>query len=338
MDHDKVILDFLVTGFGTVANPKSDGRVEIPQSFVQTMNWGKCNKLYMSYDDGAEFYISEDFSFHEDDKIFVEVAVTKGRVRIPARFLKQIRMSDKSLVFTEADGAAVARVVNSHNEERILAFLNTLDYDSVKQLAELLLDVEPVEEEEIFEKKSLEFEIPHGEIARVSVSASTSPELILLSTESSTVFRPVGNPYKFTAGWKNKEIVFYKDVPSSSLDILYLIPGIQRIKQEDKPFRFGFLLVDARLFTKICQRIVKDAERTTAEGVEMIFIYSLFSKGSFKVYENPKEELDPNIILKAKNICSNPEQFLLNTFTVIDGCSTHRSPLSVNANTVEISR
>jgi hypothetical protein len=91
------------------------------------------------------------------------------------------------------------------------------------------------------------------------------------------------------------------------------------------------------MFGKVCDIIVHGAGRKTATGVEMIFIHDLYTFGSFKVYENPPEELPEEILIKANSICSDPEGFLTKTFRIVESISNvSNPPLSVNSGTVEL--
>lgn len=336
MDYKTVILDFFYTGYGVIAHPKSDGRVEVPQQFIKLMGWDKCDTLYMSYENGAEFYISNDLQFHCEDPVQIEAAVSNGRVRVPAGFLRKIEMCDKPLSFVAGDELGVVRVNNSHNRFRIEEFISSLMPHDIEELALLVSgEGEGDEYEEIVhaaEGKS-EVKIPFGEVARVPIKR---PHLILLQKVGSTVFRPVGNPYKFKGYWADKEIVFAKDASETDPTTLYLVPGIQRVKQEDGGFLFGFLLLDEKMFGKIRDRVVRGPSRDTAIDVEMIFMYDCFTFGSFKIYENPPEALPEDILERAKSICSDPERFLLNTFKVVDSPPENgNSPESVNSWTIK---
>jgi hypothetical protein len=341
MDYEKVILDFFYTGYGIIAHPKTDNRVEVPQSFVKTMGWNHHKKLYMSYDDGAEFYISYDPQFHSEDEVQIEVSVSNRRVRIPAGFLKKIGMDGRALSFIGADDLGIVRIDNSHNENEIGGFIASLDVEDVEELGRLLVgrdvafEIEEDDEIEIPDEEK-EAKIPFGEIARVSVKKNAN--LILLSKSESVVFRPIQNPYKFTGHWDDKEIVFSRNVSKDTKQFkFYLIPGIQRVKQEKGGFVLGFLLLDENIFGKVCERIVRSPGRKTAVGVEMIFIHDSFTFGSFKVYENPPEELPCEVLERAKFTCSDPEGFLSKAFRIVDSPSKNSNPpLSVNSTTVEL--
>jgi len=342
MNYKKVVLDFLMTEYGTTTNPKSDSRVEIPQSFVRTMGWKKYKKLYASYDNGGEIYISTDAIFHKDDAICIEIVVHKGRVRLPAKFLKEVEMADAPLVLIEADNLAVVRLENSHNETEIKNLLNEcLLEDDIKRLANLIMGKDEANDEMVliphtqFHAKAAE--IPSGEIARVPAK-NTVPSLILLDPDGSTVFRPTGSPYKFAAYWKDKELILCNDMDKLKPSKLYLIPGIQRVSRDEGSFIFGFLLLDEIMFGKVCYRIVQIADKTPI-GTELIFIHNCNTFGMFKIYENPDETLQAGVMLKAKQMCSSPEQFLKQTFTIIDSrFNASIAPLSINSKTVENKR
>jgi len=332
MDYEKVILDFFYTGYGISASPKTDSRVEVPQSFVRTMGWDQYEKLYMSYDDGAEFYISHDPQFHSEDEVQIEVVVSSKRIRVPAGFLKKIGMSGVVLSFVGADDLGIVRMDNSHNEHKMAAFIASLEVEDVEELGRLLVGKD--EEDETPDHD--EAEIPFGEIARVSVKKHA--DLILLSKSESVVFRPIQSPCKFTGYWDDKEIVLSRNrSEDAGQSKFYLIPGIQRVKQEEGGFIFGFLLLDENIFGKVCERIVHSPGRKTAVGVEMIFIHDSFTFASFKVYENPPEELPDAVLKKAQFICSDPETFLLKAFRIVDSPPKNSNPpLSVNSTTVEL--
>jgi len=329
MDYKTVILDFFYTGYGVIAHPKSDGRVEVPRQFVKLMGWDKCKTLYMSYEDGAEFYISNDSKFHCDDPVQIEVAVSDKRIRVPAGFLRKIGMCDKDLSFTAGDGLGIVKADNSHNRFAIEAFISSLMPRDIKELG-MLLSGEGSNEMISY----VEAKIPFGEVARIPVKRR--PRLILLRKIGSTVFRPIGNPYKFEGYWSGREIVFSRGDSEVTPETLYLVPGIQRVKQEEGGFIFGFLLLDEKMVGKIRDRIVHKNSSNTAVDVEMIFIYDGFTFGSFKIYTNPPDELPEDVLNKARETCSDPEKFLLSTFRVVDSPPKDSPPESVNSRTVEL--
>lgn len=330
MKEKEQIINLLLTDFGIELHPKSDGRVEIPKYLITAAGWEDTNMVYMSSNLDNMLYVSTDSEL-VDDTISVAVAISNGRLRIPAGFLRKIGLNDRVLVaIHDGDGMIRMRPDNTKSEEALGEFLEKLDDDQVKELLGILVGKAAAVSNNF---------IPSMEIARISISQKSLPEpsLFLLEGNESNpcVFRPVANPYKFRCCWVEGKPMLVR--PSQTHDksiVLYAVPGLKRIKKEDGVAVPGFLLLDQITFGKICY-IVKRKGEKTAVGRDLIFIFSPKTKvGSFKVFENPRENLDPSIIELAKLTCANPERFLSNNFDFFESGKCDLPPTTITVNTI----
>jgi len=327
MEVREQLVNLMLTSFGIDLYPKADGRVEIPKYVVIKSGWNSLDMVYMSSDMCGNLYISADSDLIENE-VSVAVAISGGRLRIPAGFLKKVNLHNKNLVATyDADSTLCLKADNSENEEALTLFLEELDDLQAAKLLDMLTGGKSLRSDN---------DIPNMELIRVSANQKALPEAKMFLLEGdetrSFVFRPVGNPYKFKFCWINKVPKLVRsDVKNNALT-LYIIPGVNRVKKDEN--LSGFLLIDQTTFEKICY-IVKKKNESTAIGKDLIFMFSPKVKiGSFKVFENPHVSLDPKIVEEAKMVCANPEQFLSNNFGLFESGECDHPPTTITVNTI----
>lgn len=313
---EEQLVNFLTTDFGVELFPKADGRVEIPKDVVLFLGWNKSDIINLFFNDG-NVYVS-DGTFEKN----IQIKVSHGRVRIPIGVLKSAGLYRKSLIATfDLNCTMRLTASNSSSNWAINEFIGSL----TKHQAEALVN--------IFMGKSSRDDnsIPSMEIAKISVNQEKlpRPEMFILEAleEKSFIFRPTGNPYKFNFCWVDKTPMLCKNEDNSLVS--YVIPGIRR--GEDK---VGFLLIDETTFGKVCY-ILKRKNETTAIDKDLIFMFSPKTKiGSFKVYENPKQEINQELVEQSKLVCSNPERFLTSNFNIYSGGNKDFPPTTITTNTI----
>ena len=326
MEERQQLVNLLLTSFGVDLYPKSDGRIEIPKYMITTAGWDSYDKVYMSSDLQGNLYISSDSTFFSGG-VTISVAVSHGRLRIPVGFLKRIGIHNRNLVAVyDMNSTLHLRPDNSESEEALVEFVNELNEKDAILLANILMG-----------RAVLDNYIPNMEIVRVSVNQKPLPEaemfLLEANEQRSFMFRPIGNPYKFKCCWVDKvPHLAYENNDNATM--LYVIPGIKRIKKNDGGTVPGFLIIDETTFGKICY-VVKKKGDDTAIGKDLIFMFSPRVRiGSFKVFENPKEDLDPKIIEEAKQVCANPERFLSSNFSLFKSGNCDLPPTTITVNTI----
>ena len=250
MEERQHLVNLLSTNFGIDLYPKSDGRVEIPKHIISSVGWDSLELVYMSSDMYENIYISSDCSLLDiaEGEVAASVAVSHGRLRIPAGFLKKIGLLNRNLVaVSDMSGTLYIKPDNSNSGDALVEIINNLNEDVVKQLSKALSGL-------------TENYIPNMELVRVSVNQSELPlaELFMLegNENSSFVFRPINNPYKFKCCWVDKVPLISKS-DNEHTATLYLIPGIKRIKKDKGGGIPGFLIIDETTFGKICYIIKK---------------------------------------------------------------------------------
>lgn len=305
MNNTDSLVNLLLTNFGAKLHNKSDGRVEIPKYIIKSMGWDSCDMVYVSSDLSNKIYISDN-SFLTKDAECITVAISCGRLRIPYSFLKKIGLDNRHFIVTSNLNSVLCLRVNNYNNDLALRhLLEELPDNQVNDLYSILTG-------------STQFrnrEIPNGDLARISIHKKElpRPKLFLLDSEHSTVFRPVINPYKFSCKWVNNSPMLTKDNLGENL---YIIGGINRGDNS-----IGFLIIDEATFGKVCYFINRKGY-TTAINKDLIFMYS--HMGFFKLYESPESDIEQDTVDEAKQVCANPEKFLINNFPVFQGgeCST----------------
>lgn len=329
MEERDQLVNLLLTNFGVDLYPKPDGRIEIPKYIISVAGWDSSSMVYMSSDLSGNIYISTDSSLVEDE-ISIAVAISHGRLRIPAGFLKKARLFNRSLVSVyDMNSMLHLRPDNSDSIEALSEFLSTLDDNQVNELSNILTG----------RVQSNIRQLPHMEIIRVPVNQKELPEAKLFLLEGneqhSFIFRPVGNPYKFKCCWVNKTpMLAHGNDDNNCLATIYAIPGVKRVKKDAGVGIPGFLLIDQMTFGKICYVVKKKGENTAVDR-DLIFMFSPKTKvGSFKVFENPKEDLDTKIIEEAKQVCANPEKFLSTHFNLFDRGKCDLPPNTITINTM----
>ena len=329
MDKREQLANLLITNFGMELYPKADGRVEVPQCLVSSADWHSCRSVYMSSNMDGIIYISSSSDLMKDDTVTITVAVSSGRLRIPAGFLKKVGLYGKRLSAThDGDSMLMVRPDNSKNDRALEELLGSFLDSQITELLNILTG------EEIVDNNL----IPNRDIVRVSVNCKDFPEpsmFLLEGDEARTcIFRPVGNPYKFKCCWVDKKPFLVKpSFDNENVVTLYAVPGLKRIKREDGGGVPGYLILDPITFGKVCY-IVKLKQEKTAIGKDLIFIFSPKTKvGSFKVFENPTEDLDDEVIERAKLVCANPERFLSDSLELFCGGQCDSPPTTITVNT-----
>ena len=310
------LVEYISTNFGIDLYPKADGRVEIPKEVVLFLGWDSCEIVNTMFEEG-NVYVSNG-SFDKN----IPIKVSHGRVRIPVGVLKSAGLHKKSLIAT-FDLNCTMRITadNSNNIEAINEFIDSLTEKQKKNLKDIFIG----------DTYKINNEIPNMELVRAPVNQSDfeKPKMFLLDAieDKSFIFKPVGNPYKFKFCWSDKVPLLSRD--EEDILVSYAIPGINMYNKD-----VGFLLVDQITFGKVCY-ILKKKEEETGIDKDLIFIFSPKTRiGSFKVYENPKQEVERNIIDRAKLICANPENFLLNNFDIYSSGKRDFPPTSLTSNTI----
>ena len=324
MDNKEKLAKLLLVDFGVDLYPKADGRVEIPKHIV-SYAWDS-NLVYISSDMCGNIFISDDAEQIQEE-ISVSVRVSHGRVRIPSGFLRKVGMYRRNLIAT-FDGISIVHIKqnNASGYGALLEFLNSLSDCQADQFVKIMTGRAPRDDNNI----------PDMEIVRISANQGvvSEPKLFLLVSDENkpVLFRPIGDPYKFKCCWVDGVPKLTQNDDTNNTSVIYAIPGIKRNKDEGNAA--GFLLIDSITFGKV--RYVANRRGSTVVGRVLIFLFSPKARvGSFKVFENPEEKMDPNSIEEAKLICSNPERFLYNNFDLFASGSRGQTPLTITANTMK---
>jgi len=342
-----VLLDFLITKRGIVSFPKSDGRIEIPQTIVKMMGWDKCNEIYIKKSPSGLLLTSTT----SVRGLVGKVVVSCGRVRIPAKILRSSNLENKKIVLAIKQDYVIARSDNRKDKEEITELLNGFCShckQRLEQIVEFVLGnvTQEPEEEPIKEVKEPEvveqvnndtpFKIePEKEFFNglplivKDAEDGVEPFLFLLERDCQMVFRPIDMPYRFPGYWLNhkNELVLFKNYSSSfqKPGMFYLIPGIKRmpclnhfgdsdLHPSTKKLRAGFLLVNEQTYGGIAY--TQDSSALDAKYIrDLIFMYRPFSPAMYKVYKNPPcYDVNYDEIEHARHICDNPINFLDKTF------------------------
>jgi hypothetical protein len=324
MEERQSIVNLLSTSFGVDLYPKADGRIEIPKHIIISAGWEQCDVVYMFSDMCGSLYISSCSSLLDND-ISITVAVSHGRLRVPAGFLKKIGLFNKNLIATyDMNNTLCLRPDSSENA--LVDFVNNLSDDLATRLSQILLGT-------VKENNYIDSE----EIIRIPTDQPKLPQPMLFllegDEERSLVFRPVNNPYKFKCCWVNR-VPFLSTLGNDKAIILFAIPGIKRTKKDKDKNVSGFLIIDEITFGKIWY-IIKQKGCDTAIDKDLIFIFSPKTRiGSFKVFINPDENLDPKTIGEAKQVCANPERFLSSYFDLYTSGQCDLPPTTITVNTI----
>lgn len=310
------LVDLLSTNFGIDLYPKADGRVEIPKDVVLFLEWNSHEIINTTFEEGSIYVSSGSFDKN------ISIKVSHGRVRIPAGVLRSAGLYKKNLIATfDLDCTMKITANNSNNIEVIDEFIENLTEEQKKTLKDILIG----------NAYKTNNEIPNMELIRVSVSQSSfeKPKLFLLDAieDKPFIFKPVGNPYKFKFCWVDKVPLLSRDEKDTLIS--YVIPVINMNNKD-----IGFLLIDQITFGKVCY-ILNKKGRETAVDRDLIFIFSPKTRiGSFKVYENPRQEIKQEVIDKAKLICANPEKFLIDNFDIYSSGKRDFPPSTLTSNTI----
>jgi len=128
---NKEILANLLASHGVQVFPKADGRIEIPQSLVRMIGWGRGQKVYIS-DKPGFLIVSKEKSKNNVRSIIT----TGGRARLPVGVLRNKGFEGKPLALSIEKDCIIARVYCDADD--ILKTLS-LDNHSIKSLTNVLL-------------------------------------------------------------------------------------------------------------------------------------------------------------------------------------------------------
>jgi hypothetical protein len=202
---------------------------------------------------------------------------------LPNILLKQAKLSDRELIMVESNGDILLRANNVRLKKFAKEFTNLLNQKQIDALMDILLgDVPDIMIDDNFEKE---------------------PTLFLLENKD-FIFRPVGFPFKFFGNFENGEMVL-----NNSNTFYFLLPGL------DKNNESGFLLLTEALYSKILYVFkLNQVDGKQNTNRDLIFHYTQFADGLFKVFLGPIEDVCEEDIKKTKKICASPSEFLETIF------------------------
>jgi hypothetical protein len=203
---------------------------------------------------------------------------------LPNILLRQAKLNDRELIMIESDGNILLRASNIHLKKFTKEFSNMLDEKQTNVLLDILIgNVPDIMVEDQFQKE---------------------PTLFLLENKDFT-FRPIGFPFKFFGNFENGEMVL-----NNSSTFYFLLPGLNKKNNES-----GFLLLTEALFSKILY-VLKLNSIVAKEQInrDLIFHYTQFADGLFKIFISPLEDICEEDVNKTKEICGNPQKFVETIF------------------------
>lgn len=164
----EIILRYFLPA-GYILNPKSDGRIEIPQAVVKHLGWNLLKEINYESDIGRICL------FENESKASIKVA--DGRIRLSLNLLKKAEINNRELCLViNSDGFVIYPKLNF---EGMIDFVSSLNEVQVKNLSSILMG------QEVKDDKA---------------------ELIL--PDSPMVFKITGGPYVFPAERDGKNIFF----------------------------------------------------------------------------------------------------------------------------------
>ena len=318
VDRHATLANILARRDGTVAYPKNDGRIEIPQGIVRLMGWKDGSTLFVWRVDGG-------LSLREiaptDRCGFDKISISMGRARIPRSMLRMASMDAKIIVLAPdlTSGSVYARPYILNRRTELETALRELEPKFLDHLHAILTDSAEDSTEAPVETE------PAKDVAE--------PKLFLPDFKRPTVIRVIGQPFSFAAHWvsepscgtKGGAIAAhrrYEECPycdKKSPETMCLVPVVRRRYGKSEA---GYLLTHLVLKNQIA-RALKGGNPTECE---LTLIYSPYSDGSFKVFHNPTDgSVFPDEMTRiAQELCDNPDGFLASVFF------EHSSPVAVD--------
>lgn len=218
-----------------------------------------------------------------DDTSGIKFEIENECLVLPNVLLKQAKLNDRELVMVETNGTILLKANNVHLKKFAKEFPNLLDEKQIDALMNILIgNVPDIMIDDNFEKE---------------------PTLFLLENKD-FVFRPIGFPFKFFGNFENGEMVL-----NNSNTFYFLLPGL------DKHNESGFLLLTESLYSKILYVFkLNKTDGNQNTNRDLMFHYTQFADGLFKVFLGPIEDICEEYINKTQKICENPKDFLEKIF------------------------
>jgi hypothetical protein len=140
----------------------------------------------------------------------------------------------------------------------------------------------------------------------------TEPYLFLLEKDKQLVFRSIGFPFKFNGGLLDSGEFVVCDVGNPH----YVIFGVDRIEKT-----YGFLLINETVFSKVLGVFKSNNLIGKKINRDLIFYYSQFADGSFRVFLNPEEDLIMEDYAEIFKDSCESKKFIERSFNKGDVCA-----------------